>query len=144
WVICARALQGTAAAVMMPTSVALTSVVFPKERRGYALGLLAGASAFFAALGPVVGGLLTAIDWRLVFLVNVPLALGAIVLTWTNTPDIRPDAANSRSIDWFGALALAVAMVGLVFGLSVGQSNGWLSPITVVPLVLAVVALAVF
>ena len=52
---------------MMPTAIAISSAVFPKERRGTALGILAGASAFFAALGPVLGGLLTSIDWRLVF-----------------------------------------------------------------------------
>jgi MFS transporter, DHA2 family, methylenomycin A resistance protein len=53
--------------------------------------ILAGASAFFAAVGPVLGGVLTAINWRLVFLVDVPLALGAIVLTLVSTPDLKPD-----------------------------------------------------
>ncbi len=144
WVISARALQGLAAAVMMPTSVAITSAVWPRERRGYALGILAGASAFFAALGPVLGGVLTAIDWRLVFLINVPLAVGAIVLTLLGTPDLTPDPSARRGIDWFGGITLAVAMVGLVYGLSEGQPEGWASPITVGPLVLSVVAFAVF
>ncbi len=81
WVIGMRAVQGTSAALMLPTAVAITSAVWPKERRGYALGILAGGSAFFAALGPVLGGVLTAISWRLVFLINVSLALAAIALT---------------------------------------------------------------
>jgi hypothetical protein len=68
---------------MMPTAVAITSAVWPSERRGYALGILAGASAFFAAVGPVLGGLLTSVSWRLVFLVNVPLALITILITVT-------------------------------------------------------------
>ncbi len=72
WMIAARVAQGTGAALMMPTSVAIVSTVFPDERRGTALGVLAGGSAFFAALGPVLGGVLTSIDWRLVFLINVP------------------------------------------------------------------------
>ena len=59
---------------MMPTAVAIVSTVFPDEERGKALGLLAGFAAFAAALGPVLGGGLATIDWRLVFLVNVPLA----------------------------------------------------------------------
>ena len=75
WLIAARAVQGTGAALMMPMAVAIISAIYPKERRGWALGILAGASAFFAALGPVLGGLLTSIDWRLVFLINVPLAI---------------------------------------------------------------------
>src|SRR5262245_4368160 len=66
WMITARATQGIGAALMMPTAMALVSAVFPDQRRGSALGILAGASAFFAALGPVLGGLLTSIDWRLV------------------------------------------------------------------------------
>ena len=89
-----RALQGTAAALMMPTAVAITSAVWPEERRGYALGVLAGGSAFFAALGPVLGGVLTAISWRLVFLINVPLALAAIAFTLAGRPPCRPPIRN--------------------------------------------------
>ena len=51
WIISMRVVQGSAAALMMPTAVAITSAVWPKQRRGYALGVLAGGSAFFAALG---------------------------------------------------------------------------------------------
>lgn len=144
WIITARAVQGTAAAVMMPTSVAITSAVWPRERRGYALGILAGASAFFAAVGPVLGGVLTAVDWRLVFLINVPLAIASIFITVTSTPDLRPDPSSDRTIDWFGALTLAIAMVGLVFGLSEGQPEGWVSPVTVGPLGISVIAFTVF
>jgi len=66
WLLTARVVQGLAAAVMLPASVAITSAVWPLERRGFALGLLAGLSAFFAASGPVLGGVLTAVSWRLV------------------------------------------------------------------------------
>jgi MFS family permease len=79
--IAVRATQGVGAALMMPTAMAIVAAVFPEERRGSALGILAGASAFFAALGPVLGGLLTSIDWRLVFLINVALAVATIALT---------------------------------------------------------------
>jgi MFS family permease len=89
--IAARAVQGAGAALMMPMAVAITSAVYPPERRGWALGILAGASAFFAALGPVLGGLLTSIDWRLVFWINVPLAVVTVLLTLSATPDFRPD-----------------------------------------------------
>ena len=59
WAIAARFAQGTGAALMMPTALAITSSVFPQAERGRALGILAGASAFFAASGPVLGGVLT-------------------------------------------------------------------------------------
>jgi EmrB/QacA subfamily drug resistance transporter len=144
WIIAMRAAQGSAAALMMPTAVAITSAVWPRERRGYALGILAGGSSFFAALGPVVGGVLTAVSWRLVFLINVPLALAAIALTLAGTPALPPDPDNRRRLDWGGTGVFAVAIVALIYGLSRGQPDGWLSPSTVVPLVVSVVAFAVF
>jgi EmrB/QacA subfamily drug resistance transporter len=144
WIISMRALQGSAAALMMPTAVAITSAVWPKERRGYALGVLAGGSAFFAALGPVLGGVLTAISWRLVFLINVPLALAAIALTLAGTPALPPAGGQRHRLDWAGTGLFAVAIVALIFGLSRGQPDGWGSPTTVGPLAVCVVALTVF
>ena len=111
WMIAVRATQGVGAAMMMPTAMAIVSAVSPHERRGSALGILAGASAFFAALGPVLGGLLTSIDWRLVFLINVPLAALTILITLaphaaalpgrraagrSTTPGWSPSASGSR------------------------------------------------
>ena len=118
--IAARAVQGVGAALMMPTAVAITSAVYPKERRGTALGILAGGSAFFAALGPVLGGLLTTIDWRLVFLINVPLAIVTIVLTLSATPPLRPEGDERPRIDYAGTAVFGLAIVALVFGLSHG------------------------
>jgi EmrB/QacA subfamily drug resistance transporter len=144
WIIAMRAAQGTSAALMMPTAVAITSATWPKERRGYALGILAGGSAFFAALGPVLGGILTSVSWRLVFLINVPLALIAIGLTLAGTPSLPPEPGRGRRIDWSGTAVFAVAIVGLIYGLSRGQPDGWASPTTVVPLAVCVIAFAVF
>jgi EmrB/QacA subfamily drug resistance transporter len=142
--IAARAVQGTGAALMMPTAVAITSAVYPKERRGTALGILAGGSAFFAALGPVLGGLLTSIDWRLVFLINVPLAIITIALTLSATPALRREAGERPRIDYLGTAVFGLGIVALVFGLSQGQSDGWGAPDVVVALVAAVVLLAAF
>jgi MFS family permease len=144
WIISMRVLQGSAAALMMPNTVAITSAVWPQQRRGYALGVLAGGSAFFAALGPVLGGILTAISWRLVFLINVPLALAAIALTLAGTPALPPNAANRRRIDWTGTGVFAVAIVALIYGLSRGQPDGWGSSSALGPLLLSIVAFGVF
>lgn len=144
WMIGMRVVQGTSAALMMPTAVAITSAVWPKERRGYALGILAGGSAFFAALGPVLGGVLTAISWRLVFLINVPLALVAIALTLAGTPALPPDAGQRRRVDWAGTGIFAVGIVALIYGLSRGQPDGWGSLDTLGPLAVCVVAVALF
>ncbi len=142
--IAARAFQGAGAALMMPTALAIVSAVFPAEKKGQALGILAGASAFFAALGPVLGGLLTSIDWRLVFLVNVPLALLAIFLTLRATPRLDPDPGAPRDLDLPGVTTFALAIGALVFGLSQGATEGWGEPQTVVPIVVGVLLFPVF
>jgi EmrB/QacA subfamily drug resistance transporter len=144
WAIAARALQGTGAALMMPTALAIVSAVYPQERKGAALGILAGASAFFAALGPVLGGLLTSIDWRLVFLVNVPLAAIAIALTLRATPRLDPDPDAPRDLDLPGVVLFALSVGSLVFGLSQGATEGWGEPITVVPLAVGAALAPVF
>jgi MFS family permease len=141
--IAARAVQGAGAALMMPTAVAIVSAAYPEQRRGTALGILAGASAFFAALGPVLGGILASLDWRLVFFVNVPLAALTIVLTLYATPDLRAQVSKRR-IDWAGVFTFGIGIGALVYGLSQGQADGWGATGTVVPLVLGVALLAAF
>ncbi|HTR76423.1 MAG TPA: MFS transporter [Solirubrobacterales bacterium] len=144
WAIAARAIQGVGAALMMPTALAIVSAVYPDEEKGTALGILAGASAFFAALGPVLGGALTAIDWRLVFLINVPLAALAIFLTLRATPELEPDPDASRDLDLPGVVTFALAVGLLIFGLSEGPQAGWGEPGTLIPIALGLLLIPVF
>jgi EmrB/QacA subfamily drug resistance transporter len=144
WAIGARAVQGAGAALMMPTALAIVSAIYPDEEKGAALGILAGASAFFAALGPVLGGALTAIDWRLVFFVNVPLAAAAILLTLRATPRLEPDADALRDLDLPGVITFALAVGTLVFGLSQGPEEGWGDPTTVAPIIVGLLLIPVF
>jgi EmrB/QacA subfamily drug resistance transporter len=145
WMISVRAAQGVGAALMMPTAVALVSNVFPRERRGTALGVLAGGSAFFAALGPVFGGVLTSIDWRTVFWVNVPLAAVTIALTARFTPSFRPDGdADRPGLDFPGVVTFALGTAGLIFGLSQIEDTSITAPQTWIPVALGALLLAVF
>ena len=141
--IAARVTQGIGAAMMMPTALAIVSASYPEKRRGQALGILAGASAFFAALGPFLGGLLTSIDWRLVFLVNVVLAVVAIALTLRATPDFRP-APGAARIDFPGTVLFGLGIAALVFGLSQVPDAGLGDPSALGPMVAAVLLLAAF
>src|ERR1700742_4404592 len=127
--IAARAVQGTGAALMMPTALAIVSAVYPDEEKGTALGILAGASAFFAALGPVLGGALAAI---------------AILITLRATPEIEPDRDASRDLDLPGVVTFAVAVGALIFGLSEGPEAGWGDPQTLVPIVVGVLFIPIF
>jgi EmrB/QacA subfamily drug resistance transporter len=142
--IAARALQGTGAALMMPTALSIVSAVYPDEEKGAALGILAGASAFFAALGPVLGGALTAIDWRLVFLINVPLAALTIFLTLRATPEIEPNPDASRDLDLPGVVTFALLVGALIFGLSQGPQEGWGKPETLVPIAIGLALIPIF
>jgi EmrB/QacA subfamily drug resistance transporter len=143
WMITVRATQGVGAALMMPTAMAIVSAVFPDERRGSALGILAGASAFFAALGPVLGGLLTSIDWRLVFLINVPLAMATILLTLRATPPLAP-TGDKRPIDYPGVISFGVGIAAVIFALSQGEPQGWVDADTLIPLAIGILSLALF
>jgi MFS family permease len=129
WLITMRVTQGVGAALMMPTTMAIVTATFPPERRGRALGLMAGASAFLAALGPVLGGLLTEfIDWRAVLLVNVPLAAITIGLTLWAAPQGAPREGAPRSNDWPGVVTFALAIGGITLGLGQTQDWGWTLP----------------
>jgi len=144
WMVAARAAQGMGAALMMPTAVAIVSAVFPRERRGTALGILAGASAFFAALGPVLGGLLASVDWRLVLLINVPLATITVAMTLSSTPKLAPAAGATRALDLPGVLTFAVGVGAIVFGLSEAQAEGWGAASVVIALAAGVASLVLF
>lgn len=144
WIITARAVQGLGAALMMPTAVAIVSATFPREEKGKALGLLAGFAAFAAALGPVIGGGLASIDWRLVFLVNTPLAIVAILLTLHATSPLNLNRDSSRSLDLPGVTAFSIGIVGFVYGLSQGADLGWGHPVILGSLAISVVGFVAF
>ncbi len=145
WMLAARVVQGVGAACMMPTSVAIVSAVAPADRRGMALGVLAGGSAFFAALGPVLGGVLTSVDWRLVFLVNVPLAVVAIGLTLSACPPLPALVKGRvRDLDFAGMITLAAGAGLLLFGLSQAGDVGFDAPIVYGPVIAAIASFAAF
>ncbi|MBM3667836.1 MAG: DHA2 family efflux MFS transporter permease subunit [Actinobacteria bacterium] len=143
--IAARALQGCGAALMMPTALAIVSSVYTGPDRGRALGILAGASAFFAACGPVLGGVLTSVDWRLVFLINVPIAIVTILMTLRSVPELAPLPGATRDIDYPGVITFGLGMALIVFGLTQGSGESdWTQPAVVGALAGAVLSLTAF
>jgi MFS family permease len=119
--VAARAVQGFAAAILMALSMALVATTAAKGQTGRAMGLLGTASAIGTALGPSIGGaLLSHLDWRAIFLVNVPLAAVALLLAWRHLPDDGPMPAAARRWAPFetkllrdGALKVGLARTGL-------------------------------
>ncbi|HEX5210272.1 MAG TPA: MFS transporter [Pseudolabrys sp.] len=116
WLIALRVVQGAAAAIVTPASLALIGASYPKAERSAAIGIWAAASALTTAGGPVLGGWLTeTFDWRYVFAINPPLALAAIVLLAQHAP---ADARERRRFDLGGAAILALALASIAWALS--------------------------
>ena len=123
-----RLVQGSAAALMVPQGLAVIRSMFPKDELGKAFAIFGPVIGGAAVLGPILGGALIAADlfgsgWRLVFLINVPLGIVAIVATALLMPESR--AAEKTSVDLVGAILSAGAMVLVVYPLIEGQSKGW-------------------
>ncbi|MBI5311117.1 MAG: DHA2 family efflux MFS transporter permease subunit [Actinobacteria bacterium] len=121
--IAARAIQGAGAALMIPTSLALMLPAFPPERRSLAIGIWGASNSVAAAVGPALGGSLVELaDWRLVFLINVPLGATALLAATRVLTEYRVPGAN-RLPDLAGTVALT-AGIGLVV-LGIVQGNEW-------------------
>jgi EmrB/QacA subfamily drug resistance transporter len=124
----ARALQGVGAAVMLPSSLAILGSVYSGEARGRAIGIWAAAGAMAGAIGPVVGGWLIDISgWRAIFLLNLPVAFGALVLAWLFAPPL--DEGQASPLDINGGLLATLGLGALTWGLTLGSGEtGWTLP----------------
>jgi EmrB/QacA subfamily drug resistance transporter len=145
--IAARALQGVGGALLVPGSLALISASFPETIRGKAIGTWSGCTAITAAIGPVLGGaMIEHLSWRYAFLINIPLALAVLFLTYRYVPESRGAGAavsNSR-LDWPGAALGSLALGCLVYGLIESSARGWDDAMVLSTLALAPLALAAF
>jgi EmrB/QacA subfamily drug resistance transporter len=123
WLLFARALQGTGAALLLPSSLAILGAAFPGEARGRAVGTWSAASSVAAALGPVLGGwLIDAFGWRDIFLINIPLAIAAVVLALVFVRKDRPE--TEAPLDTRGALLATLALAAVTWGLTTGAGRG--------------------
>ncbi|HEY4075496.1 MAG TPA: MFS transporter [Rhizomicrobium sp.] len=124
-----RFLQGAAASLLLPNSLASLGNLFSGEREGRAIGLWSAVAAIASALGPLLGG--WAIDqglWRLIFAMAIPFGLVALLLTWLYMPSAP--SGNSKKIDYVGGLLVTIGLATLVWAVSTStgkqSSAGWL------------------
>ncbi|MFP3505099.1 MFS transporter [Burkholderia sp. SIMBA_062] len=122
-----RLVQGAGAALLVPNSLAVLRVAFEDAtERGRAIGWWGAGGGIALAAGPLAGGLLiAAIGWRSIFLVNVPVGIAGIWLTWRFAPDT--DAEDGRNLDLPGQLTGAVALAALTFASTEVSALGWRS-----------------
>jgi EmrB/QacA subfamily drug resistance transporter len=140
----ARAVQGIGGAIMFAVSLALLAHAFPRPReRAGALAVYGATIGASFAVGPLVGGALTTgLDWRWIFLINIPIGLIAMAATFRGVEESRDP--NARSIDWLGQIVLGGGLFLLVLGLLRGNGDGWTSTPIVAELAGAVALLALF
>ena len=125
-VILIRALMGVGAAMIMPATLSIIANVFPPEERSKAIGIWAALAAIGIGLGPLAGGLLIEwFDWSAVFLVNVPIALAAVVLGIRLVPESRDPQPGSFDVP--GAILSAAGFTALVYAVIEAPENGWAS-----------------
>lgn len=116
--IAGRVIQGASSALLMPNSLAILGSSFEGERRGKAIGTWAAAGAVAGAIGPLIGGVLVdAVSWRAIFLVNLPLAGGALWLGARFVPDSRN--GDRARLDWIGGALATLGLAGLTWGLTI-------------------------
>jgi MFS family permease len=143
-----RIVQGIGGACLLANSAAILTDAFPANQRGMALGInnIVGVSGMFVGL--VLGGLLAPIDWRLVFLISVPVGLFGTVWAYVKLRELS--TPNPGRIDWWGnltfALALILAMVAVTYGIRPygGAATGWGSPRCLILLGLALCSMVAF
>ncbi|HEY4851585.1 MAG TPA: MFS transporter [Streptosporangiaceae bacterium] len=148
WLIGFRIVQATGGAMLMANSPAILTDAFPSNQRGTAMGInqVAGISGTF--IGLILGGVLAAINWRLVFIVSVPIGVGGAIWSYFSLREIG--IRTSSQIDWLGNITFAVGLIGLLTGITYGiqpyggHVMGWTSPVVLTGLIGGVALLVAF
>ena len=144
-----RLIQGIGSGFLLSNSAAILTDAFPPDQRGRALGInqIAGIAGSF--IGLIVGGILAAINWRLVFLVSVPVGIAGTIWAYTMLREIASIREHQR-IDWLGnvafALGLTIFLLGITYGIEPygGSPMGWGNPLVIGAIVLGIALLASF
>jgi EmrB/QacA subfamily drug resistance transporter len=124
FLIIARGGQGIGGAIMFATALALLAQEFHGRERGTAFGIWGAAIAASAAVGPLLGGVLTeGLGWSSIFYINVPIGLIAAALAMTKLGESRDPQA--RPLDWIGTVTFTGSLFVLMLGLIKGNSDGW-------------------
>jgi len=139
WLIGFRVIQAIGGSMLMANSPAILTDAFPANQRGTAMGInqVAGISGQF--IGLILGGLLAAVDWRLVFIVSVPIGLGGTIWSYFSLKEVG--VRTPAKIDWLGNVTFAVGLIILLTGITYGiqpyggHSMGWTNPLVLTGLI---------
>jgi MFS family permease len=148
WLIIWRIVQGIGGAFLFANSTAILTDAFPANQRGTALGINAIAAICGSFLGLLIGGVLAPIEWRLVFLVSVPVGVFATFWAYFMLHDLSE--RHKAKIDWWGNVMFAVGLVAVLIGITYGlepyggHPMGWTSPFVLSMIIGGVIVLIAF
>lgn len=139
-----RLLQGAGAAIMMPLTLSILTNAFPPAQRGLAIGLWGGVSGLGLIAGPILGGVIVeSIDWRWIFLVNIPVGVVGIAMAIRFIRE-SADPNAPRAVDWPGAVLLAGGLSAIMLAITLGSGRGWADPFVLAGLFGGLAILAAF
>jgi MFS family permease len=148
WIILWRLVQGVGAAMLFANSTAILTDAFPSERRGFALGINQVAAIAGGFIGLIAGGLLSEVDWRLVFFVSVPIGILGTIWSYLSLHELGE--RHEARIDWWGNALFAVGLSGLLAAITYGiqpyggHTMGWTNPWVLLGLIGGPALLVVF
>ncbi len=144
-----RLVQGLGAGFLFSNSAAIITDAFPSNQRGFALGINQIAAILGSVIGLILGGILSYFNWRLVFLVSVPVGLAGTVWAYTMLREVATIRQHQK-IDWAGnatfAVGATVLLLGVTYGIEpyAGSPTGWGNPLVIGAIIIGVILLAVF
>jgi EmrB/QacA subfamily drug resistance transporter len=142
--IAARALQGVGGALLTPGSLAILQASFAPGDRSKAIGAWSGLGGIATAAGPFLGGwLISAVSWRLVFFINLPLAVAVLAIAARHVPESKSPGPVPK-LDLKGAVCISGALAGITYGLIGASGAGWGSAQVILPLGLGLALLGLF
>jgi EmrB/QacA subfamily drug resistance transporter len=141
--IISRAAQGIGGALMVPESLAIISAVIPSERRGKAFGTWSTFSALTTIIGPVLGGWLAGLGfWRIIFFINIPLAISTVIILILKVPESHDESA--KHLDISGALLATLGLGGITYGFLEASDSGFGNLRIEAALIIGVISLIAF
>jgi EmrB/QacA subfamily drug resistance transporter len=142
--IAARILQGAAGALLVPSTLAIIIATFPENERGAAIGSWTAWTGISTVVGPLLGGaLIDSASWRWVFLINVPIVLITLFITFRAIPHTASQQPGAR-VDFLGAALCAIGLGGVVYALIEQSRLGWGDPAVAIAGIVGAIALAAF
>ncbi|PWR70008.1 MFS transporter [Methanospirillum lacunae] len=142
--VASRAIQGIGASMITAIGPAMVAAFLPMEMRGKAMGTIFTFAGLGMALGPTVGGILIQyLSWSWIFYINIPIGVCAILLGLIVIPDLA-GAQWIPGFDWAGAVLFFLGLAFLLFSISEGQAYGWMNPVIIGSMLLAICSLCLF